>query len=60
MRKEEFSNEVIITAERGMYLTLDKKGIEKTIGKPERIILSKQGVIPEFVEKPLTDIGSEE
>ena len=54
MRVDEFNNETIITAERGMFLKLvDEPDEENKFGKPERIIFSKKGNIPEFKEVPL-------
>lgn len=54
MKIDNFINNVIITADRGKYLSLkDNKNSTDLLGKPERIILSKQGKIPEFEEKEI-------
>lgn len=51
MIKNEFVKEVIITAERGNYLKITNlENSEEIIGKPERIIFSKKGIIPEVEE----------
>ena len=61
MRRDDFNTEVIVTAERGMYLKLkEEPENENKLGKPERIIFSKRGIIPEFIELPLDmDVPSE-
>jgi len=54
MRKDTFQYETIITAERGKFLKiLGLENSEELIGKPERIIFSNKGVIPECEEKDL-------
>lgn len=51
MTKNEFAKEIIITAERGNYLKIaNLENSEEIIGKPERIIFSKEGIIPEVEE----------
>ena len=51
MTKNEFIKEIIITAERGNYLKIaNLENSEERIGKPERIIFSKEGIIPEVEE----------
>ena len=51
MTKNEFVKEVIITAERGNYLKIaNLENSEEIIGKPERIIFSKEGIIPQVEE----------
>lgn len=51
MTKNEFVKEIIITAERGNYLKIaNLENSEEIIGKPERIIFSKEGIIPEVEE----------
>ena len=51
MTKNEFAKEIIITAERGSYLKIaNLENSEEIIGKPERIIFSKDGIIPEVEE----------
>ena len=51
MTKSIFENDTIITAERGKFLKLlDRPDSIEIIGKPERIIFSNQGNIPEFEE----------
>lgn len=51
MQRSEFSKITVITAERGMYLKLaGQENSEEIIGKPERIILNNNGIIPEFEE----------
>lgn len=54
MTKNEFVKEIIITAERGNYLKIaNLENSEEIIGKPERIIFSKEGIIPEVEEVSL-------
>ena len=54
MRIDEFDFEKIITAERGMFLKpINEPDNELKFGKPERIIFSKRGPVPEFRELPL-------
>lgn len=51
MTKNEFVKEIIITAERGNYLKIaNLENSEEIIGKPERIIFSKEGIIPQVEE----------
>lgn len=51
MTKNEFIKEIIITAERGNYLKIaNLENSEEIIGKPERIIFSKEGIIPQVEE----------
>ena len=51
MTKNEFAKEIIITAERGNYLKIaNLENSEEIVGKPERIIFSKEGIIPEVEE----------
>lgn len=51
MTKNELVKEIIITAERGNYLKIaNLENSEEIIGKPERIIFSKEGIIPEVEE----------
>lgn len=54
MHKEEFKYDTIITADRGKYLRIvNNPEAEEIFGKPERIIFSNQGIIPEFEEVEL-------
>ena len=51
MTRSVFENDTIITAERGKLLKLvEREDSVEIIGKPERIIFSNQGNIPEFEE----------
>lgn len=51
MYTDRFEKETIITAQRGYYLKLkDTENSDELIGKPERIIFSNYGKIPEFEE----------
>lgn len=51
MTRSVFENDTIITAERGKFLKLvEREDSVEIIGKPERIIFSNQGNIPEFEE----------
>lgn len=54
MTRDDFNKDVIITAERGNYLKVTNlENSEEIIGKPERIIFSKEGIIPEVEEVSL-------
>lgn len=61
MRKDVFKFETIVTAERGNYLKLNGvENSEELIGRPERIILSNSGKIPEFIEEVIKEDVIEE
>lgn len=54
MLKNTYTNVTMIVAERGKYLRLsDVDNSEELIGKPERMVLSNLGSIPEFEEVSL-------
>lgn len=54
MFKNEYEKDTIITAERGKFLKLvGREDSVEIIGKPERIIFSNEGTIPEFEEVEL-------
>lgn len=54
MRIDKFDFETIVTAERGMFLKYkDETMTVEKVGKPERIIFSNKGIIPELEELPL-------
>ena len=58
---DKFSKAVIVTATRGTYLKLKEvENSEELIGKPERIILSVEGKIPDFIEAQLDGIPVKE
>ena len=52
-RREEFESVVIFTVhDRNNYLALKNNDeSENIIGKPERMIIKKDGFIPEMIEK---------
>lgn len=57
MTRAEFRDVVLVTADRGAYLQIvGVPNSEEIIGKPERLVLSKQGKIPDFMEAPLAPI----
>lgn len=61
MKIDDFGEDVIVTAERGCYLKFKADTVtEDIVGQPERIIFSKRGIIPEFVEVPLSTVVTEE
>ena len=54
MDKVIFKKDTIITAEKGKYLKLiDIDNSEEVIGKPQRIIFSNDGIIPNCEEVEL-------
>ena len=54
MRKEDFRTVTIITAENHNYLKLKEvENSEELIGKPVRMIFSKDGKLPEFEDVSL-------
>ena len=58
MHIDKYKNETIITSERGKFLRLKEvENSEEILGKPERIIFSNKGQIPEFEE---ADLNKEE
>lgn len=60
MRIERFSKNIVVTAERGMYLSfVDEDLSADKVGMPERIIFSNLGKVPEFKEVPLGNIKEE-
>lgn len=61
MLVDKFSKVTIITATRGSYLKLkDIENSEELIGKPERLILSNEGKIPDFEEFAMTKDTNEQ
>ena len=56
MHKQEMKKTMIITAEPKHYLILkNMENSEELIGKPVRIILDKDGLIPEFEEREVEE-----
>lgn len=53
---DKYKNETIVTSERGKFLKLKEvENSEELLGKPERIIFSNKGNIPEFEELDLIE-----
>lgn len=56
MQKQKLKRVTIITAEPEHYLVLvGQENSEELIGKPRRIILGNDGIVPEFEEREVEE-----